>query len=250
MAWTLKAHAVFNGGGSSSNGFTSSALNTSGCDLIVVTYASGASSAGVLTDSLSNTWHPATQYQDGFSDRYLTLIYAWNATGGSAQTFTITGTGIFPALVVEAWSGSLTSSTPFDQLTGTGGYAASGQPGSITPSVANALVVCGLNTDEATSISINGTFTISDSQLTGVVFGTTGAGEAYVVQTTAVAENPTWTFGSGSNQRWVSSIASFKPSGGAAAAPLFLPTPMTGLGVGGPFFPHPIGKSAQARLGV
>jgi hypothetical protein len=48
-----------------------------------------------------------------------------------------------------------------------------------------------------------------------------------------------------SSDEWGLDAVEIQAAGGGATKGLFLPTPMTGLGVGGPFFPHPIGKSAR-----
>jgi len=104
----------------------------------------------------------------------------------------VSGANTFGGLQVQAWSGSAAS--PFDQESGTtSGGVSTLQPGSLTPSEDNCLVITGMaheaNTSGATSI--NGGFTISDG--TGYQGGVhEGGSMAYLVQTSAAAANPTW----------------------------------------------------------
>lgn len=236
MSWSLVT-STFKSGYASA--VTTSALDTTGADLIVVQSFAGYanSTPPVITDSKGNTWTKLTPQNDAVPC-CMVFYYCSNPTVGAGHTFTGTCTGNQNQnIAVQAWSGSAAS--PFDVQNGlaNGGYVGSStiQAGSITPSVNGELIVAGCgsyNYDQSGSATINDGFTVVGSDYTGA------SGNAYFVQTTAAAINPTWT--------WhdfyigIAVIASFKAAA-AATGSLFRQMPMTGLGTGGPFFANPIG---------
>ena len=121
-----------------------------------------------------------------------------------------------PSLAVKAFSG--VQATPFDQENGATLTSAgtSHQPGSVTPSEANELVVTGIGfASEATesNVTIDSSFLpgtmVIDVDWSQVTDGDHfGSALAYKIQSSASAENPTWTW-TGSN-RAVAAIATFK----------------------------------------
>lgn len=198
-------------------GGTSGTFVSTGSDLLVmaVGFFSG---DPVISDSKGNTWTQIANY-DFFGIAHIWLLYALNAIVGSGHTVT-SGTNR-SAIAVGGFSGSdLTA--PYDtpnqngQMTGSG--SATVQPGSITPSVNNCLVVSGLYFESGTLSSIGSGFTVFDTQQPG----NSGVSLAYKIQTTAGAENPLWTASTG-NTRIGAEIASFK----AAAAVAFAISHMT-----------------------
>ncbi len=83
--------------------------------------------------------------------------------------------------------------TPFDVENGAIQYVGTTlQPGSVTPSENNELIVTGLGFYPSGVLSVNSSFTISD-QVNYVSSAAMGLGAAYLVQGTAGAVNPTWT---------------------------------------------------------
>jgi hypothetical protein len=240
MAWNLIAHNTYGSSGGST--FTTAALNTAGCDLLVMAIAAAATPT--VTSSPSNTWNTAVSMTTTVAYNY--LIFAWNATGGASQTFTITGSSFYASIYVQAWSGSQTTSTPLDQTnSGNANGAPTLSTGSITPGVNGELIVAGVSANNGGTNTGSASFTIADQSATsgGNFYG--GAG-AYFVQATAAAIADTWANASG---LYSATIASFKPSSGGSTSGLFLPTPMNGLGVGGPFFPNPTGYPVMQRRG-
>lgn len=213
MSFTLVAHTAANG--ATSGGVTTSSINTTGADFLVLIVSDyQATTASTPTDSKSNTWTALTPQATGVFNR-CKIWYCKNPTVGSGHTFTYTLTAGFSSLAVAAFSGSDTSS-PFDQQNGASTSGATTiQPGSVTPSQANELIVVGLAETNSGSVSINGGFTISDQvdYVPGTAFGVS---LAYLIQTTATAENPTWT--------WVAStesatcIATFKAGSASPTA--------------------------------
>lgn len=206
--FALVAHVIAQS--TTTNSITSSAIDTTGADLLVAVtnhYIGGGGSL-TLSDSKGNTWTPLTLRSVG-SGRSR-MYYAKNAIVGTGHTFTATGTGSFPVVAVQAFSGSdLTS--PFDVENGvsdTSIFLTSGQPGSVTPSLNNELIIAGqanLNSNGGAS-SIDSGFTKTD----GVDRAPNGLGVAiaYLIQTTATAANPTWSWPSAQSQALT--IATFK----------------------------------------
>jgi len=160
-----------------------------------------------VTDSKSNSYTALNAISNTLSQ----LFYVSVPTVGSGHTFT--AASLVGNLQVEAWSGAA-SSSPFDVQNATVGTATTVQPGSITPSQNNSLIVTGVGAQNTQTFSINSSFTISD-QWGGSGNAVPGA-MAYFVQSTAAAINPTWTeTGSGV---MTATIAAFKP-GAATSGP-------------------------------
>jgi len=87
-------------------------------------------------------------------------------------------------------------------------YSASGQttiqPGTLTPANNNGLLVTFVTSWNTGSLSIDSGFTLVD-QGSFVLYANYSVGSAYLVQSTAAAVNPTWTFSSplSSGEAWV-----------------------------------------------
>lgn len=173
--------------------FTTAALDTSGADLLTVAVTEFAVAGAVLTDSKSNTWRARTELAT--TTPFKVIYDAKNATVGSGHTFTLTGATIFAVLQADAWSGSdLTE--PFDQQNATaaaGGTMTSGfQPGSVTPTTNDQLVLSGLSWD-TNGIAITSVTGMVDLQQVAFTGGNNfGGARDYVIQTTAGAINPAW----------------------------------------------------------
>lgn len=205
MAISIVVTQAFQFGGS---GGTSTGINTTGADLIVVALEYRKASGSNLSDSKGNVWTALTDYQEASSNSAVRMYYCSNPTVGSGHTFTTTST--FSGIGVVAVSGSRTATSPFDQQNGsTGGTSSNPQgPGSITPSVNGCLVVTGFyqaTTGSAPSLpsgyNLVGTWPTATAFLGGV---------AYVIQTTATATNPGW--GPGNvGATYATNVASFMP---------------------------------------
>lgn len=187
-----------------------SAVDTTGADLLVISTGSYLSAATV-SDSKGNTWNSLTSYAGGLA--VVRTFYAVNPTVGSGHTFSCSGS--YPAIGMIAFSGA-TTTTPFDLENGSGGSSGTtNQSGAITPSENNSLVVGASsiwNGGDGNHISsIDGGFTLEvDVAKGGANFG---IAMSYIIQTSAASANPTWT-DSLSNDSWADSIASFKSAGG------------------------------------
>lgn len=213
MAITLVTSALIPQGVTSGD---SSSIDTTGADLLVMLGASFI--LPTLSDSKSNTWNHLTSQSTGALHEARTRIsYAWNPTVGTGHVFSWDYAGYGnTTLIVLAFSGALTASDPFDNENGanTNSNVSTIQPGSMTPTEDNCVVVsaCGFGTGTSGLISIDGGFTIAqqDDATGSDIPGSAGA---YLIQTTAAAANPTFTSASGTAPA-SAVIASFKAAGG------------------------------------
>lgn len=208
------------GQGSSCTGTDASVtLDTTGADLIVIlTVTNDAQTAP--TDSKSNTWSIAKS-QTAFPGG---IYYSQPPSNkvGSSHTFTVSNANRCAGISVAAYSGSAAASV-LDQ-TSTSASSCGGstcQAGSVTPSENNEIVITTLTVDPHNTISVSdsaGTFNIR-----GCLEFTSGTAYAVcladLIETTATATNPTWSFSNPALA--VATIATFKA--GAAAAATTLP---------------------------
>jgi hypothetical protein len=196
-AFTLIANA----GGSGTPDATTSAIDTTGADLLVlaVSYYSGGFAGGGATatvqDSKGNTWTGLTGRQGNVSANR--IWYCRGGTVGSGHTFTVlgsTGSGAgAAAIAVQAWSGS--NATPFDVQNGAlVTSTTSVQAGSVTPTNNNSLIIAAASiTDNSSAYNVNSGFTISNN--VPWQSGTNeGLSMAYLKQDTAAAVNPTFSW--------------------------------------------------------
>ena len=228
--WAQPASAAWSVVGSASAGSTdgtnatTAGFDTTGANFIAICL-SGVTGSTAPTDNKSNTYTARTRYSSGGVG--IVLYYVQAPTVGSGHTFTISSGGSVPSIFAIALSGS--DVTPFDvENGGNGAGVTSHQPGSVTPSVDNELLISCLNYADTTTISINSSFTlpVQEPLVGGQHYG--GA-LAYKIQTSAGAENPTWSW---TNVSSVSAgIYTFKASSGGSS-PASTPNYLTLLGVG------------------
>ena len=229
--WTfITAH----GQGLGSNGGDTSAINTTGADTIFLVVGSATSGAPSVSDSKSNTWDLIHAENSGF-DHLCRLYRAKNATVGSGHTFTATLSGGNVGIGVLAFSGGHLTA-PDDQHEGAASvFSDNVQPGSITPSEDDTLVMMAVAIvgDGRNVASITESYSVSVNLAeTGTNFG---IGVAYRLQTTATATNPTWTLSaSGLTNTAVS--ASFKVGAPVGPTPVDLIGSSSGAAIVGPVF--------------
>lgn len=159
---------------SSTSSGTSSTINTTDATLLCVSvsqYTSVSSARPVVTDSKGNTWFAIAGAVG--TDMQQWLFYAENAIVGTNHTFTVTSIGGYTAQQVTAWSGVLTTGSPLDRTSVSANRFGdtTAQPGSITPGFNNELVISlnsyGNITNAVPASTVNGSFTITDSQASG-----------------------------------------------------------------------------------
>jgi hypothetical protein len=191
MAWSLIANAA--------KVNTTDPVDTTGANFIVCTVADD----GVLavTDNKSNTWIKLTEQGAPNTAHF----YCIDPIVGAGHTFSTAHA--YGAIAMQAFSN--TGEISFDQENGaTTAGATSLATGSVTPGVDDELIVTGIEWGGTMSLaSINSSFNKTDEvdASTGVNYG---VAMAYLIQTSASAVNPTWswTTSSAANAR----IATFK----------------------------------------
>src|SRR3954469_3579948 len=151
MAITLIAHTFL--GSPNSSPITTSGIDTTGANLIVVYLSSDAGNTTTVSDSKSNTYTALTVHGTT-NPNNCRLYYCAGATVGTGHTFTLsTGSG-FPSIFVQAFGGA----GSFDSQNGASGAS----PGSVTPPGDGCVIVTGTGSQFQPS-SIDSSFTISDT---------------------------------------------------------------------------------------
>lgn len=194
MAIALVASVKGASTGSSFN-TTGAPIDTTGATLLVATLTYfNVDLMAQLTDSFGNTW--ALLPRRFQTDTAARVFYCPNPIVGTGHTFAVTQNQ-FGSLVVAAFSG-VNKLQPLDVQNGATGTGSTLQTGSVTPTNTNSLVVAalGFRNSGATLSSIDSSFTIIDTDTTS---GTLHGSLAYIVETSIVAKNPTWTFSGGVN---------------------------------------------------
>ena len=193
VAPTLIAHGIIPG---SSTGGTSGNFNTVGSELLILGVSCSLNSTVTVSDSLNNTWIPLAPY--GYTGGYnqIQLFYVLKPVVGISHTITIAGPALSYATGdLMAFDAGTGAAAVFDKQTGISGTTVPIQPGSVTPTAPNSLIVSCLswyNTPNASVASIDSGFTVAD-QVPPYDSNYYGCAGAYLVQgTTPAAVNPTW----------------------------------------------------------
>lgn len=202
-----------------SDGFTTAAINTTGCDILIAVVTEISATPTTLADSKTNTWTPLTRYVNSNGIR---IFYSKNPTVGSGHTFTPSGpsSNSYVAIAVAGFSGS-DLSAPADKDNGNSSASATNLgTNSITPAVDNELIIAGWGTDSVAGIvfAVTNGFTIVGTPSDG---GSTNEScmMAYKIQTTLAAISTTCSEAP-SACGMSTAIASFK-SAGAGGDTLF-----------------------------
>lgn len=170
------------------NSVTTPQYNTVGAGVIVVATSTLGTTLGTVTSSPANTWTCLTQYPD--TAHASQICYSLSPTTSTTQTFTFTATGERPAVVVFAFSGVTAFDAGKDIGSSTAG-ASSIQPGSLTPSATNGILVV-----QMASNGIIAPVAVDSGFSTPALFFDATATSAqiaasFLVETAAVAKNPT-----------------------------------------------------------
>jgi hypothetical protein len=222
VAFNLIAHTGASSG--NTNDVTTSGINTTGADLLVVAiadYAPNFPPLELLTDSNSNVWSSTTGYNSSDVVSHTLFKYVISPVVGSGHTFTLTTLTAYPAICVAAFSG-VDAGNAFDAHNGNGSNSGitSFQTGSISPDSDNELLVAALSYADTLSsaVSIDSSFTIADE---AVYNPPNGSGDvlAYKIQTSAASENPTWSWTGSTSRGVAAAICSFRSAGGGGFNP-------------------------------
>ena len=195
------------GGSTNGNSHTTVGADTTSAKLIVLGVADySAATAGTPTDSQSNTWKVLNTYTASGSVRIRLFYCAYPKTNAS-HTFTYSVTGSYPSIGALWFSGQVPSE-PFDKQNGGSGTSTTLATGSVTPTFSNELLVTAVGNNNSDTSSIDSSFNLT-AQVSFANAQRFALGMAYKIQTSAGAENPTWTLASGANAN-AATIASFK----------------------------------------
>ena len=233
-------------------GAASASTDTTNSTLLVAVvnaYSGGADPE--LTDNKSNTWTKLASTAQTSSSTKLVIFYAVPASGsyvGTGHTFTASA-GTYRSVAVSGWSG--TNSVPADQQTGaTTASGTSLSTGSVTPSEDNELVIAGwaASAGATSTLAINASLSIDES-----VYGDGatyfGLGSAHIIQTTAGAVNPAWSWTGTADAG--AAIATFKAAATSAVAGFDAPFPfLLGLMGGTTYSPPSSSRCDLLLLGV
>lgn len=222
MAWGTPVATV---SASGNDNVTTGSIDTSTATLLVMAVTSLSSQgAPTASDSKGNTWNSMTFIAS--TSLRVTVFYAFAKGGGaldvgSGHTFTSTRSSGFQSVNVAAFPGGNTTA-PFgaESAGGSTAGATTVQPGSLTPSEDNMLLIaaCGGGTP-ANPFSVDSPFTIAVQNDGGV--DNFPSALAYSIQTTATARNPTFTLTATTQS--AAAMGSFKVAGaggGSAGKPV------------------------------
>lgn len=207
MAFTLVASGTAQS--PNTNGFTCSAFNAAGANLLVVVAVSLVGQDGPISDSTAASW---TDVNVGTYNHRFGVWFA-SVTGQASHTITIGGTGNYPAFAYYAFA----SAGLLDQATTpvTGSSVSTLQPGSLTPANAGSVLVTGIasNSPEAWSIDSGFATPLQTPNSPGFAYGVAAS---YQIQTTATARNPTWSWAGSDNLTTMMAVFSLARSAGTS----------------------------------
>jgi hypothetical protein len=215
--------------GSAATTFTTGPVNTTGATAIVlsVVWFQSLGNLTSVSDNEGNSYMALTAYPSSGGNPAMQFYYVLNPTVGSAQTFSIAGSGgLYPTVCVAPIAGISGVVYDGDVVGSTGGYGqATCQPGSINPGTGTHILVTGSSVYAPTGpASINDSFTVAASA-PGAGGSSFGGAIASLLQSPGAAVDPTWTWASSATTPSCA-IASFSGAGGAAptvATPAFSP---------------------------
>lgn len=223
MAWT---HVFAYDEALGIDGGTSGTFDSTGADTLFLVFGTIDADANTISDSKGNNWTLVRDHNGGFDLKCYLYRSDTPATVGSGHTITVSNTGAKIAIAVEGMAGGATSSIDDQENSNGALFSQTLQPGSITPSEDNTVVITGImaSDNDREPTSINGGFTVAASSASTGENLSINIGIAYLIQTTAAAANPTWTLANGAAVHENAVIASFKATaggGGGAAVDLF-----------------------------
>lgn len=212
LPWPGPGGVAGGGGGSSSGPFTlvvaagtngtspTGQVNTTGSTCFVAT-VSGYNPGGLTghpTDSASNTWTAAPDNDASTtSDTQVGMWYVANPTTSATHTFTYDngGTSNYDVLSILAFSSS--AGCVLDTHSAANN---ANQPGALTPSANNTVLVSGFVAKDADTgtPTVNSSFVIGTNNALAYASGSNeGGGQGYLILATAASKNPTWSTSGG-----------------------------------------------------
>lgn len=191
------------------NNITTGTIDTSGADLLIALIADYNVNATTLSDSKSNSYTSSISKIQAATEAQ--LYYKTSPTVGSSHSFTASSTAGYPSICASSFSGA--GASPFDQSSTAGASGVTSlATGSVTPSEDNELIVASIAWQNSiTGLAIDSSFTIIEEQSVTPAINF-GSAIAYLIQTSASAVNPTWSWTGSVNAAVL--IATFKAAAG------------------------------------
>lgn len=170
-----------------------SALNTTGATSIYLFQSGGFAGGHTPTDTFSNTWTLLQDSNVATANIGVAVFKCDSPTVGAGHKFAYNDTGKYPSLCAIILDGTPTPS--IDQsgksASPSTSTATTIQSTTITPTVNNEIILCGLYANNQTvTPTINQGFTVLEFQPHGTAYS---CAIASLTQTTAALVNPTWT---------------------------------------------------------
>lgn len=145
----------------SANGSTSSAIDSTGANLLVVTasWYNAPTTEPTLTDSKSNTWTKLTTATNG--QQSVAIWYCVPTSVGSSHTFTFAGTSSFTGFAAYAFSGADASAfVQESSIIGSGASVAF----QIDPAAEDVVIIAAVNNvTNTSSVSVSDSFNLQNS---------------------------------------------------------------------------------------
>lgn len=184
-------------GASGTSTFTTGAIDTTGATACVAAVSTFGSSDNNITDSKGNTWIYATPTQiTQAGAQFVAVFYTIAPAVGSGHTFTVNN-GRAGAVSIACYSG-VNGILPFDKSTTATTVTTTMAVGPLTAANNGSLLITAAAlVNGVTFTSVDSGFSIYDSQTNASLIG---VAIADLVQNTAAAITPTWTFSAGANR--------------------------------------------------
>lgn len=194
---------------------TTDAVDSTGGNLAlaVLTSSNVAAFTSSPTDSKGNSWTGLTKRSSPDTVYVARIWYSATPTVGSGHTASYSEAAFYGSMGFSVYSGA--DAAPADAENGAGTNSGTSLAcGSVTPSADGALIVAVLCSLNLTGVSIDSGFTIIDD-VGGNATNRAKVVVAYMIQTTAAAVNPTWSWTGTAGA--AAAIASFKVAAAASA---------------------------------
>lgn len=173
--------------GNTSSGGTTAPIDTTGANLLVA-WVCGWINFGVLTDSKGNNWTPLPQHNNGNNGGH--WVYCTAPIVGPNHVFTLSQVS-YCAWIVYAFSGINALQV---EVWATGSNVTSVASGSVTPAADGYLVLAAFTGANFPTLSVAPAELAATLQQIGSTPNANKAAVAHVVQSTAAAINPTWSW--------------------------------------------------------
>ena len=168
---SIIAKALAHTGSGGAVSVTTSAINTTGANFLLLCSTFYTDLTSTPSDSKGNTWQSLTKY--GTTNSFVRIFYCYNPSVGSDHTLTMTfGSSNYASLFAYSFDGMDITSGVFDAENGASAYAT----GTVTPAGSGELIVSAYNqfqyASAITEDPANGwTVEDSDPYLTGFTTG-------------------------------------------------------------------------------